>query len=90
MEESESSSSASTSPNKRPADPDVQEAAPRKKANSTSIHQEFARFKFTKGGEERTGRERQNTGRFFIKSKDLKLNELLCSGCVDSRATEAW
>ena len=60
MEESESSSTSSTSPirSKRPSEPDVQEPAPKqskKKSNSTSIHQEFTRFKFTKGGEERLG-----------------------------------
>ena len=68
MGDSESSSlfTSSTSPIKRPAgpDPDVSDQEPvlkqannKKKANSTSsIHEEFTRYKYTsEGGEERVG-----------------------------------
>ena len=67
MGDSESSSpfTSYTSPIKRPAepDPDVSDQEPvlkqannKKKANLTSIHEEFTRYKYTsEGGEERVG-----------------------------------
>ena len=85
--EPSSPSTSSASPNKRPAepDPDASDQEPalkqannnKKKANSTSIHEEFTRYKYaTEGGEERVGSKCNECG-FLMKDinpTNLKLH----------------
>ena len=60
MGDSEASGPSTSSPTKRPSEPDSdQDPIPKhvqlKKANSTSVHDEFTRYNFTEGGRKRVG-----------------------------------